>query len=180
MKLVLFLVVILFSSLAYAQLDLTGGTKHNASEPIDITSDSLTVSPKQDKALFSGNVVATQADLIIKSDKLTVYYRQGGASGGKNAVKKIEVDGNVDLKVPGRHAKSNQGVYDVDASIVTLTGNVRLEKEGNVLTGEKFIYNVAAGTSQLLNQTGAKGEDGVVQKKGRVRAVLTPSEGKKK
>ncbi len=49
-------------------------SRFNSNEPIEITSDQLQVDQLQNIAIFTGNVVAIQGDVRLKSDIMTVYY----------------------------------------------------------------------------------------------------------
>src|SRR3954471_848520 len=92
--------------------------KHDTKKPIDITSDKLEVLQDESKAIFSGNVLAVQGDMKLKSDSMTVHYRKGAGNGGgdkRDAVSKIDVSGNVFLTTTQETASGNSGTYDVDA-----------------------------------------------------------------
>jgi len=66
---------------------------------------------------------------------------------------------------PSGIATGDVGVYDVDPRIITLTGNVVLTKDKNVLRGHKLVVNLITGLAAL---------DGGQGKTGRVQALFTP------
>ena len=86
---------------------------------------------------------------------------------GGNEVYRVEAFKNVVIKTEKDTARSNNGVYDLDTGIATLTGNVRLTKCDNQLNGEKAEINLNTGISKLLASTGTK--------KGRARVLISTS-----
>ena len=162
---------------AFAQLSL--GAKHDNKQPIEITSDQLEVLQKDNKAIFSGHVVAVQGDVNLKAEKMVVYYKQSESAaktgGEKNAIQKIDVDGGVFLSTPEETASGDNGIYDVEGQKIFLNTNVVLTREKNVLKGDKLVYDFATGKS-TLNAGGATSTGG----KQRVKAVFVPSDEKPK
>ena len=64
--------------------------------PITIEADHMTSLEKENNVLFSGNVDAQQADVRIRSDKMTVYYTTAGED-KKQEVKRLKCVGNVEI-----------------------------------------------------------------------------------
>src|SRR5512136_1955095 len=57
-------------------------------EPIHITSDQVEAFQQQRQLVFSGHVVATQKDIVVRGDKMTVFYvetSQGEAKGSEKS-----------------------------------------------------------------------------------------------
>src|SRR4051812_34248838 len=71
------------------------GGKHNSKTPIEVTSDALEVMQQQNKAVFTGHVVAIQGDVRLTAEKMTVFYA-GAADkkAGKNAADRKSKSGN--------------------------------------------------------------------------------------
>jgi lipopolysaccharide export system protein LptA len=167
--------------------------KHNSKLPIAIDANSLEVLQNENKAIFSGNVVAVQGDMTLKSDKMVVYYRQNGGAGktkkaaaanapagAPNNISKIDVIGNVFISSPQETAQGDSGLYDVDKKLITLTGNVVLTKDKNVLKGNSAEYNVATGKSLMMGAETAGTPGGLPAGKGRVRGLFVPNQDKNK
>ena len=57
--------------------------KGTESKPIDIVSDRLDAYREKDLVQFSGNVVATQGDRVIKSDTLELYFKKKAEGTGR-------------------------------------------------------------------------------------------------
>lgn len=68
------------------------GFSSDSGKPVDVRSDSLEVHQDEQKAVFTGNVVATQGDSTLRANELTVFYenadtttKDGKAKGDKAA-----------------------------------------------------------------------------------------------
>ena len=178
-KIIYFIVILLvFVQQAFAQLGDSKG--RDTSKPIEITADSLEVLQGQNKAIFSGTVQARQGDLDIRSEKMTVFYKPGDKKSdktddkktdGASKISKVEIDKNVFISTPKETAKGNKGVYDVDAGLVTLEGDVTLTSMKNIVKGQKLVYNLKTGQSKIISGGEGKGSGG---KKERVRGVFVP------
>ena len=147
--------------------------------PIEISADNLKVLQKDQLAVFEGKVEALQGTTRLTSDKMTVFYRSGEQkkSSGQPAVSKIIVEGNVFLANPRETARGGEGVYDVDKSVVTLSGDVELTRDKNILKGHKLVYNMDTGKSELFGGSGG-GVEGTPAGGGRVKGMFVPNEKK--
>ena len=146
--------------------------------PIEIVADSLTVKQTQSLAFFSGNVIATQGDYKLKSDKMTIHYKNSGteqnapdaANLGSNEISKINVDGNVLLTTPLESAKGNKGEFDIEKGIITLTGNVVFIKGDNLIKGNNLVHDLQSGDTEIRNV--AKGSNSSTKQ--RVTGIFIP------
>jgi lipopolysaccharide export system protein LptA len=73
------------------------GFSSDSGKPVDVKSDSLEVHQDEQKAIFTGNVVAIQGDSVLHTNELTVFYDNSvtggaGGSGGKKADKAAAAD----------------------------------------------------------------------------------------
>ena len=68
---------------------------HNSNAPVDVTADRIEVQDRADRAVFSGNVVATQADLKLTAPRLTVAYSNSGGI----EIQRIDATGGVTVTV---------------------------------------------------------------------------------
>lgn len=161
--------------------------KRDQRTPIEVSADALEVLQEENKAIFSGHVVAVQGDLRLTAESMTVYYNPNAKSeqGKKeksenNAIKKIDALGGVFLATPEETASGTHGVYDVENEEIRLTGKVVLTRGKNTLEGESLVYNFATGKSKLTSAATATGADKAKTEKGqRVRAVFIPEESSK-
>ncbi len=144
---------------------------HDASQPIEITADTLEVDRDQSVAIFSGAVNAIQGDLVLRADILRVHYRVGEESNAdlSGAISRIDALGSVFFSTPAETAEGDSGVYDVRNGTITLIGAVVLTRGNNVLTGSRLELSLATGSSRLYSD-GAEGG-------GRVHGLFVPEEG---
>jgi lipopolysaccharide export system protein LptA len=169
------LLLIACASPAFAETGLKGDA------PIAIDADNLEVIQSDSKAIFSGNVVAKQDKMTLKSASMTVFYgaKPAGSTAAFGSLSKIEVVGNVSLVTPTESATANRGLYDATTNKVFLTGNVVLKRGGNVLNGSKLEYNLTSGSSLLsggVSGIGVPNTDG--NSTGRVRGLFIPEQKK--
>ena len=111
---------------------------------IEIVADRL-ISDNQEKyAEFQGNVVATEGDFKVTSDKLRIYYegdmvKSGNPGSNEQSVKKIIATGNVKIDTQQYQAESDMAEYDVATQIIVLTGDNSTVVSGkNSLKGAKI------------------------------------------
>ncbi len=149
-----------------AQGQLAPERSHDASLPIEITSDTLEVQHDSQVAVFRGNVDAVQGDLILRADQLTVHYQTG--EDGKNTIASIDAEGNVFVSTPNEMAQGDRGRYDVASDTIELIGAVVLSREQTVIRGERMTLNLATGKSKM--ESGLASQGGT----GRVKALFVP------
>lgn len=154
------------------------GFGSNSKEPIKIDSNKLEVFDKENRAVYSGDVVVVQGQTTVRSSTMTIHYISAKASGGssaptaagQNSIRKIDFDGPVSVTSGTQAATGKFMTYDAQSETVTLTGNVVISDCDNVQRGERAVYDVRSGRATV--DAGAKG---------RVQGVFTPgSEDKKK
>lgn len=144
-------------------------SKLDTDQPIEITADSLEVKQDQNIAIFRGNVDAAQGEIRLRANELTVHYRSGDDNGaGVNAISRIDATGSVFVASTRETAQGDFGVYDVENSLITLTQNVVLTREENVIRGNRLVLNLATGQSRIDGGVGA------TQSGGRVRSLFVP------
>jgi lipopolysaccharide export system protein LptA len=144
----------------------------NSREPISIDADKLVYFDKEQKAIYSGNVVAIQGDSKLTCSALTIFLAKneaqatGAATPTKDApttptasaavsgdapnpstsqVKHMEASGPVTVVSKTQVATGDRGVYDKGENKVWLFGNVTLSDGGNVTKGDKLTYDLTTG-----------------------------------
>ncbi len=134
---------------------LPGG---NSKQPINIEALKLDYFDKEQKLIYTGNVVATQGDSKLKASVLTIFLapKSGDASApSNNSVQRMLAAGPVVLLQRDQVGTGDNGVYDKASNTVVLTGNVTLSQGPNVTKGEKLIYDLHNG--QAVVRGGASG-----------------------
>lgn len=135
---------------------------HNTNAPVDVTADRIEVQQRADRAIFSGNVHATQADLTLDTPRLTVAYSTGAGSANNVQIKRLDAADGVVVRDPSETAKGDFGVYDLDRKLITLIGNVQLTRENNQVSGSRLVIDLNSGRAVIdggppgVNSTGGR------------------------
>ncbi|MFP4125694.1 MAG: LptA/OstA family protein [Alphaproteobacteria bacterium] len=157
-----------------------GFAGHDDSAPIEITADELEVRQSEGVATFKGDVDAVQGELTLSAQTLDVFYGDSGGDGDRaedaddgvngdqamGEIRRVEAHGDVVVSSPREIARGSEGIYDLTTRRITLTGDVVLTRDDNVLRGNRLEIDLASGVSRLR---AAEGD-------GRVRARFAPGE----
>ena len=159
-----------------------GGLGGDSKEPIKIDADKLDVLDKENKAVFTGNVVAVQGETTVRCSVMTVLYEgraggQGGAASGRAAtpvpapapaanggngqandssIKRILCKGPVTVVSKTQAATSDNAEFDRANNVVIMTGNVALNDGPNITRGEKLTYNTVTGVANVETNKGGR------------------------
>ncbi|MFZ4124790.1 MAG: lipopolysaccharide transport periplasmic protein LptA [Rickettsiales bacterium] len=161
--------IVMLAATAHAQ-------QADTKKPMEVASDTLEVLQNEQKAIFVGNVIATQGNINMRAERMVVFYREtpsgkqttSSAVGGEKGIYRVEAYGNVIFTTPTETGQGDQAVYNVDTETVDLMGNVTLTRDKNVLKGTSLTYNMATGRSILNSSSGQTG--------GRVRGLFIPNQ----
>ncbi len=161
--------------------DPFGGFGGNSKEPIRIDANKLEVFDKEQKAIYSGDVIAVRGTTTTRSTVMTIFYDNkkaqqqqsagavrnasgGNAAAQDGALKRIEFKGPVSVVNGTQTATANDMVYDAIAKVVTLKGNAVVADGPNVQRGELMTYNTEDSIATITNPVPG----------GRVQGVFTP------
>jgi lipopolysaccharide transport protein LptA len=128
-------VLLLLPNIGFAINSIKGG--------INIESETLEVFTVEKKAEFLGNVVLTQDEATISSERLTLYFQ-------KNTIKNAIFLNNVRVKTKDQIAYGDKGEYSQTDDTIKLTGNVSLNKGGSKICGDMFTYNLGTKDGKIL------------------------------
>ena len=137
---------------------------HNGNAPVDVKAERLEVQDRADRAIFAGNVHVEQGDLNLDTERLTVSY--SGSNGIQ--INRLDAAGGVTVRSPSETAKGDFGIYDLDKKLITLIGNVRLDKDNNSITGARLVIDLDTGRAVIDG-----GPPGVNSSGGRVSGHFT-------
>ena len=124
--------------------------------PIIITAEQLDSDNNAKFAEFIGNVKAIQADFVITSDKLRIYYKgellnTEKKGNDEETLKKIVATGNVKITSDQYIAKTEKLEYDTASMTIILTGeNSTVINGKNSITGSKIILYQKDGRVKVL------------------------------
>ncbi|MCH8188279.1 MAG: lipopolysaccharide transport periplasmic protein LptA [Proteobacteria bacterium] len=163
------LVVIAGFGWADASQAQQSGTKRDRLQPIEIEADNLEIQQDKQLAIFAGNVRAVQGTLRLRAQILRVHYlSRENRTGEGQSIAKIDAIGKVVFSSETETAQGDEGVYDVTAGIVTLTGDVVLTRGESVIRGRRIILNLETGLSTVESGNDRTGGGG------RVRGLFVP------
>jgi lipopolysaccharide export system protein LptA len=137
---------------------------HDSNAPVDVTADRIEVQDRADRAIFAGNVHVTQGELTLDTPRLTVAY----SSGNGIQIQRLDAAGGVTVRSPSETARGDFGIYDLDAKLITLVGNVRLDRGGSNVLGPRLVIDLTSGRAVMDG-----GAPGVGQSGGRVTGRFT-------
>ena len=141
---------------------------HNSNAPVDVQADRLEVQDRSDRAIFAGNVHVTQAELQLNTARLTVAYSGGTGGGSDVQIRRLDAAGGVVVKSPSETARGDFGIYDLDRKLITLIGNVQLNRQNDQLSGARLVIDLDTGRAVVDG-----GPPGVNQNGGRVTGHFT-------
>ncbi len=150
-------------------------------QPVSIEADKLVYFDKEQKAVYTGNVVVIQGDSKMTCSGLTIFMEKAAAPAAaasgrgprqeqqrrsSSHVKHLDAAGPVTVVSKTQVATGDRGAYDKAQDKVWLIGNVTLSDGGNVTKGDKLTYDLTTG--QATVDTGAAG---------RVKGLFIPGSG---
>lgn len=136
----LLLLALVFAAPAAAQ-------RFDSNAPIDVDAGRIDIADDANEAIFSGAVVIRQGSMTLNADRVRILYAKDGA--GNPQVQRLDALGNVRLRQDQMRATSNSGVYDVNGKLVTLIGNVKLDRGADHLEGARVVWNLATRTTSF-------------------------------
>lgn len=149
---------LLGAGLAHAQEGISALKGHDTHAPIDVSADRAEAQDRADRAIFAGNVVVRQGNLTLRTARLTLAYtNQDGLD-----INRIDASGGVVVNSPSETARGDFGVYDPNDGLITIVGNVRLERGGSFLTGGRLTLDLNTGRAVMdggvrgINQAGGR------------------------
>jgi lipopolysaccharide export system protein LptA len=127
-------------------------------EPISVTAESLDFDYRSRVITYRGKVVATQGDMELQSQLLTVALDDGRG----DRLKTVVAEGGVRLSKGSRWATGGRAVFDQTKRTVVLSEDAVLHDGPNQVSGERVVV--------YLDEQRSVVEGG----EGRVKAVLYP------
>lgn len=121
--------------------------RFDSNAPIDVDAGRIDVADNDNEAIFSGAVVIRQGSMTLNADRVRITYAKDAA--GNPQVQRLDALGNVRIRQDNMRATSNSGIYDVNARLVTLLGNVKMDRDTNHLEGARVVWNLATRTSSF-------------------------------
>lgn len=127
------------------QLNAQGIASHNSKAPVEYAADRIELQDRQNRVMLSGNVVITQAGLTVRSARTLVNYSNADGL----SIERITATGGVTVTRGRESARGDVAVYDFGRRIITMAGNVRLNRNGDTLSGGRLVIDLESGVSSV-------------------------------
>lgn len=126
----------------------------NSDAPVEITSRQGEYLQKEGRGVYTGNVVATQGDSKITTDKLTVICARDPATGEAMTnscdMERLVAEGNVYYIATDARIRGDRAEYDFPTDTITITGDVILSRgEDGVVRGTTVKYSIGDGRTVI-------------------------------
>lgn len=152
-----------------------GQVRHDSNAPIDFAAQNLELQDRANRAVLSGGVKITQANMTLTAARVTVTYA-GQVLEGSPVATRFDAAGGVTVTRPDQTATAQYGVYDINKRTITMLGSVTLTQGGNRVSGGRLTLNLDTGRASI-DGSGVgttKAPDGsVVRSGGRVTGRFT-------
>jgi lipopolysaccharide export system protein LptA len=155
---------------AYAQKPRSGAVLPggNSKDPVNIAAAKLDYFDKEQKLVYTGNVVATQGESKLQARTLVIFLtpkdpaEQAGVPSSSSQIRRMEAEGPVTVVSKDQIGTGDSGIYEKSENKVYLIGDVTLTQGPNVTKGDKLIYDLNTNEAAVT---------------GRVRSMFLPSGG---
>jgi lipopolysaccharide export system protein LptA len=141
-----------FGAPALGQAGVSALRGHNTNAPIDVAADRIEVQTRADRAVFTGNVVAKQAELTLNAARVTLAY----TSGGGTQVQRVDATGGVTVRSPSETARGQYAIYDINSRLITMIGGVTLTRGESQVRGGRLVLDLTSGRA-VMDGSGAPG-----------------------
>lgn len=165
-RLALFLPLLLASA--------AGAQRHNSDAPINFAAGAIELQDRANRAVLSGDVRVSQADMTLTAERLTVAYT-GQVLDGSPQVSRLDASGGVLVRRPEQTARGQYAVYDLNRRLITMVGDVTLTQGSNTVNGGRLTINLDTGRAVIDGSAvgGAGAAGGVRQQGGRVTGTFS-------
>ena len=156
---------------AQSMSDKLANLTSKSDQPIDIEADKLEVLDGEKRAIFSGNVMAKQGGMTLRTKELSVNYTGNQGLSGSNAnITRIKATGKVLITTDtDQTATSDWADFQVIEQVMTIGGNVVLSQGENVIKGDRLVIDLKTGRSRFENE-------GQLTATKRVRGIFKPKQ----
>lgn len=158
-------------ALAFAAAPAIAQSRHDSNAPIDFNARNIQLDDRASRAVLTGNVVITQAEMTLRADRVTVTYTGSAVSGSPQATR-LDAAGGVTVTRPDQSARAQYALYDVDRRVITMVNGVTLRQAGNIVSGNRLTINLDTGRATMdgsgVAESGDSGQPDMRNSGGRV------------
>ena len=142
--------VLTASAFAGIQLSAQAIGSHNSNAPVDFGADRIELQDRQDRLVLAGNVIIEQAGLTLRAARTLVSYSDAGGL----SIQRMTATGGVQVTRGNEAATGDVAVYDFDRRIITMAGNVKLQRGSDTLNGGRLTIDLESGVSSVDGRAG--------------------------
>lgn len=124
-----------------------GNTQQDASDPVEVTADNLTISQSDGTAEFTGNVLVGQGEMRLAAPRVLVVYLED-----QSGIERLQATGGVTLVSGEDAAEAREANYNVVSGMIEMSGDVLLVQGPNALSGDRLFVDTRAGTARMSGQ----------------------------
>lgn len=125
-----------------------GIENHDSGQPVEITSEELSLDQANGQATFVGNVIVGQGDLVMTCERMVVEYGPDPAT-GREEIQVIRMFGGVSFVGPDEAAEAQQALYTLSANTIILSGSVLVTQGATALSADQLNYNLQTGSGTM-------------------------------
>ena len=149
--------------------------KADRSKPIDVSANEKVTDYKQGTSIYTGNVVINQGSLHATGNKATLYVKNG------QLVRAVLVGNPAtfqELDDKGQLVKgsANDANYLAQQHKIILTGNAKLDRQGDTLSSQQITYDMNAEVVKAGGKTGGDRVHVVIQPRNKTKAPQQDSD----
>ena len=136
--------------------NLENNKNDDTEEEIEISADrKIEVNNEDGVMIVTGNAFVKEGLTSLQADMLTAFTCE--TKNGDTKILQINADNNVVIISDQGKAFAERGIYFVEDKIIELYDNVRLEKEGDILVGDKGFFNILTGKGEISTEPDKEG-----------------------
>ena len=145
----------------------------DSKQPIQIEADQGSPDQNNQSTTFTGNVIIKQGTLNIRAGSVNVSRNDKGEQFMKASGSPVRFSQTLDDNKGTVNGQANNVTYSSAINLVTLTGNAKVQRGGDVAEGAVITYNTKTEVYTIngSSKSGAKS----AAKSGRVSVVIQPS-----
>lgn len=145
--------------------ELTGVRPRIETETDVITADNkIEYYIHDNKMVATGGVEVKSPDETLTADKVIAFFKK--AADGSNQLDTVHAEGNVVITTATEILYGDKADYNVAGDKAVVTGNVRIEKDKNIITGQRAEFDMKTNISTMTSP----GDNG------RVKGIFYPEE----
>ena len=122
----------------------------NSDAPVNYSADRIELQDKQQRVVLSGNVDISQGDLKLRAARTTVAYTDAGAL----KIQRLDATGGVTVMRGAERARGDVAIYDFNRRVITLAGNVALNRGSDTLSGGRLVMDLDSGITSVDGRAG--------------------------